>query len=1207
MPYKPSRPRIGLAIVVAFAFAFALVPGSMSATRAAGSDPFSVAVEYLGKHAEDHGVTAADVAGVAVTSQYRTAHLGVTHVNLNQRVQGLEVFTGHVTVNVADDGRVVFAAGSLADTAIASAAAKIEATDAVEAAAEALDLGETSDVRVISEEGGAAQATVVSRAGVSDGPIAARLGWQPTAAGLRKAWQVVIDSSSSDAVWNATIDAESGQLLASDDWTDYDKVDDLAARLGRPGNRRLLAPFAAAAATIVPPSTVNDGSSYRAYQVPNESPNDGPRTLVQNPADAMASPFGWHDTDGIPGPEFTSTQGAAAHAYLDQDDSETPDVGYLTDGGPGLDFDFPADLTEHATNYRDAVVANLFYMNSAFHDLLWRRGMDEPAGNFQANNYGRGGLGGDYVRAEAADGSGTNNANFSTPSEPTTTGAVPRMQMYLWPGNQFGSQNQVVVTGVGEFNANWARFSPAPTVAGTAGTFFDAGNGCVAADYAGAPAGNSIAIVTGNNTGCQNVVKGRVASAAGVEALVVAHTTTAAAPILAGAMTEAPPTIPVASITQADGNAIRAAITAGPTTGNVRKHPSHPGIRDGDFENGIIIHEYGHGVSNRLTGGPAVNCLSGNEQMGEGWSDYLAISTLLDPALDDPDLPRGMGPYALFQADRHGAGIRPRPYTRDMSIQPFTYDSIKTGGWLNGTSLALPHGLGHGWASVLWDMTWDLIDKHGFTPQIYGAWDSAGNTRAQQYVMDGMKMQGCGPGLVVGSRAIIAAADLLSDGEDTCTVWAAFARRGLGYSAVQGTTDRNDNTEAFDTHPDCAEGFFGRIQEGTLNTLIAGNTRDMVFNVPKALGSGSEILADGTPYSRRVDCNTLAVSDPDSQFITPRPIPVLAESPAGEGLSNYKERHTFPWQTLAEWNGTCREFVITRTDGIQHRAFFRFSKDPSYPVSGRVRDASGAPIAGARVSLDGTESPVTATTDANGFYSFDSIIKGVYAATAAATACETTDTKEVEIKRKTSIDFTLGKFADPFGYGCDNVASAFQEAANALTVPDDGDDEFVSVALPFTFRFYGVDYATAFVSTNGNVNFLAGNTSTGNAAIPSTGNPNAAIFAYWDDLHVDAPAASLRTDTLGTAPNRRFVVEWRNVSIFGDPTRRLDVSLTLFENGQILTQTRNLADDGRERGNSASLGIENATGTVGLRYSFNQAVLAAEPAVSSILYQPPAG
>ncbi len=107
-------------------------------------------------------------------------------------------------------------------------------------------------------------------------------------------------------------------------------------------------------------------------------------------------------------------------------------------------------------------------------------------------------------------------------------------------------------------------------------------------------------------------------------------------------------------MTQADGNTIKAAVALGPTTGSVRKHPDHPGIRDGDFENGIVIHEYGHGVSLRLTGGPGINCLTGNEQGGEGWSDWFALTTLLDLALDDPEGPRGMGPYALFQDDRHG-------------------------------------------------------------------------------------------------------------------------------------------------------------------------------------------------------------------------------------------------------------------------------------------------------------------------------------------------------------------------------------------------------------------------------------------------------------------------------------------------------------------------------------------------------------------------
>ena len=329
---------------------------------------------------------------------------------------------------------------------------------------------------------------------------------------------------------------------------------------------------------------MTDGSSYRVFELPKESPNDGPRTLVENPADATASPFGWHDTNAATGPEFTIARGTNVHAYLDQDDSDAADFGE-PDGGPGLDFDFPLDLTQHAQNYRAAAVSNLFYWNNVFHDVTYRYGFNEAAGNFQANNYGNGGTQGDYVRAEAADGGGTENANFATPIETPTSGGTPRMQMYLWPGDEFGAQNQVVVDGLGSFDSSWARFSPAPTPAGTSGRLINAGNGCAAADYAGAPAGDWIAIVTGSNLGCQNVQKARQASTAGAKALIVALNSGGAAPILTGSLTTAAPTIPVASITQADGNAIRAAIAAGPTTGTrsqASESPGHPRRRPGE-------------------------------------------------------------------------------------------------------------------------------------------------------------------------------------------------------------------------------------------------------------------------------------------------------------------------------------------------------------------------------------------------------------------------------------------------------------------------------------------------------------------------------------------------------------------------------------------------------------------------------------------------
>ena len=74
------------------------------------------------------------------------------------------------------------------------------------------------------------------------------------------------------------------------------------------------------------------------------------------------------------------------------------------------------------------------------------------------------------------------------------------------------------------------------------------------------------------------------------------------------------------------------------------------GSRDGDFDNGVIAHEYAHGISNRLTGGPAnVGCLSNTEQMGEGWSDWLGLIMTIEPGDAGTD-PRPIGTWLFGQA-----------------------------------------------------------------------------------------------------------------------------------------------------------------------------------------------------------------------------------------------------------------------------------------------------------------------------------------------------------------------------------------------------------------------------------------------------------------------------------------------------------------------------------------------------------------------------
>ncbi|MGH7359823.1 MAG: M36 family metallopeptidase, partial [Candidatus Rokuibacteriota bacterium] len=427
-----SSRSIGLALALA-ALTLALVPSAMpsadtDAASSATAGAVDVALAYAGANAAELGVARADVADLFVMSTVASRHNGVTHVNLNQRYQGREVFGGHSTVSVGRNGKVVFAAGSfVADLgASASGQAKLDATAAVEAAADALEVG----------------------GGASASATPARLGWQPTKDGLRLAWQVTIDASSDADLWNAAVDAETGELLKADNWTDRDNLGDLSATLSRSG---------VAFSTLSEPGSPNpviDGSSYRVLEIPKESPNDGPFSVVDNPADGDTSPFGWHDDNGIAGADYTITRGNNAHAYQDQDDDEAMDFGGSPDGTNSLDFLFTADLSEHPQAYREAATTNLFYWNNVFHDITTRYGFDEAADNFQAINYGGGPFSnGDYVRAEAADGSGTNNANFSTPA----LGGTPRMQMFLWPGNQFGSQNQVVVDGGATFGAAWAR------------------------------------------------------------------------------------------------------------------------------------------------------------------------------------------------------------------------------------------------------------------------------------------------------------------------------------------------------------------------------------------------------------------------------------------------------------------------------------------------------------------------------------------------------------------------------------------------------------------------------------------------------------------------------------------------------------------------------------------------------------------------------
>lgn len=203
--------------------------------------------------------------------------------------------------------------------------------------------------------------------------------------------------------------------------------------------------------------------------------------------------------------------------------------------------------------------------------------------------------------------------------------------------------------------------------------------------------------------------------------------------------------------------------------------------RDGDVDNGIIAHEFGHGISNRLTGGPANSgCVGNAEHGGEGWSDYYALMLTTNWAtatVTDGALPRPIGTYSVNQPIT-GGGIRNFPYSTNMAVNPLVY------------STTLPtqvHNRGEYWCMALWEMTWAMIQQNGINPNLFNPAGVGGNSAAIKLVTEGMKLQPCGPGFIDARDAILKADTLFFGAQYSCAIWTAFAKRGMGRGASQGS------------------------------------------------------------------------------------------------------------------------------------------------------------------------------------------------------------------------------------------------------------------------------------------------------------------------------------------------------------------------------------------------------------------------------------
>ncbi|MER5702813.1 carboxypeptidase regulatory-like domain-containing protein [Micromonospora sp. NPDC002296] len=272
-------------------------------------------------------------------------------------------------------------------------------------------------------------------------------------------------------------------------------------------------------------------------------------------------------------------------------------------------------------------------------------------------------------------------------------------------------------------------------------------------------------------------------------------------------------------------------------------------------------------------------------------------------------------------------------------------------------------------------------------------------------------------------------------------------------------------------------------------------------------------------------------------------------------------------------------------------------------LSGALTDAVGTPVVGATISLD--PSGLSVTTGAGGAYSFTGLVADSYTVSAKlAGRCGAAVRSQVELSTDTVRNLQLGPDYGGMGYACATGAGGFVAAANVLALT--GDDATASVTLPFPMKFHGQSYTTGRVHTNGLVSFgaVSGEPDTwANPTMPTATAPNAVVAPFWDDFEVDA-SASVRTQTLGTAPNRSYVIEWRNVNFRPPSTGRLTFEVIFHEDGRIAYQYGAMSTP-VQQGAGATVGLENASGTVAALYSFQEAALTGN---TSITYTPaPAG
>ncbi|AKU95579.1 Chitinase [Labilithrix luteola] len=754
-------------------------PAEASFKVAATTTAEQVAWAAVGRARETLGLKRNALAAAAI-SEVDTHGTGPIVARVAQKVGGIDVFLAQLKVAMTRAKEPVALSGYLAPTIeprVGHAEFALSATECAGAALRTMtgEAGEPAFVR--QDDDGAGYERYVTR----NARARVKKVWFPRAKGLDAAYYVELDVEGAGA---PDTDARSFVVDASDASILFEKnlvaADSFTYRA-----------FADSSGKFQPyDGPLGNGTLPHPTGTPNRVQFP---FVASNLVTLQSSPFSKNDP-WLPA-DATGTTGNNVDAYADLVAPDGFTAGDLRPAPTSKTFDFAYDNAKNPYpdgTQRSASTVQLFYTMNFLHDWFYDAGFDEKAGNHQNDNFGRGGIGNDALRAEAQDYSGLNNSNARTVAD----GAPSRVQMFVFYGLDTFLAQVTEPASVGDLGeVNGPGFGP------TANHDFTSAL-VVADDGAGASATDACEPLVNNVTGkivlvdvAACTIKRQVLNAqtAGARGVLVAGNVPNVLPVLLndGSIADAI-TIPSLGISKQKGDAIKAALVTGSVTARMKKQYRGPD-RDAAFDVSLASHEWGHTMAGRLVhDASGLTGLQG-AALSEALADFVAL--LMTVRADDAQVAANAnwsGTYAISNYVGSGGetngiyfGLRRYPYSTDLTKNPLTFKLIQDNTTLpgdvpvadEGPSMSEVHNAGEVFAVMLWECYAALLRDSGRLP-----FDEA-QSRMKRYVVAALKLMPPMPTFIEARDAFLAAA-AATDDQDFALFVSAFAKRGAGAGAV---------------------------------------------------------------------------------------------------------------------------------------------------------------------------------------------------------------------------------------------------------------------------------------------------------------------------------------------------------------------------------------------------------------------------------------